>query len=134
MTEGFANLRNYDVTWPELKLDKRYGKQRGERTCMKKSEQRGFVVGLIAFLLLLTIACSKESSKPPAKPPMTEKQSTPSSGTPPASSGGEGTSSDQEGSAETKLIARKWTGDLDGMIQRRLIRVLTVILKDELLR
>jgi membrane-bound lytic murein transglycosylase MltF len=93
---------------------------------MKKSEQRGFVGALIAFLLLLTMACSKESSKPPAKPQTTKDQIVSSPSAPPLSSGGNDTSSGQEESAEGNLIARKWTGDLDGMIQRRQIRVLTI--------
>ena len=93
---------------------------------MKKSEQRGFVVGLIAFLLLLMLACSKESSRPPAKPQTAENQPASSSGAPPASSGGNGSSSGQEESEKLGVISKKWTGDLDGMIQRRQIRVLTV--------
>ncbi len=96
---------------------------------MKKSEQRGFVVGLMAFLLLLTIACSKDSSKPPAKPQTAENPPASSSVAPPASSVGEGTPSNLEESVEGKLIARKWTGDLDGMIERRQIRILTTYSK-----
>lgn len=86
---------------------------------------RSFILIVTASLFLLTFACSKESSKPPAKPQMTENQSTPSLVAPPASSIGEGTSSDQEASDLSGVISKKWTGDLDGMIQRRRIRVLT---------
>ena len=36
-----------------------------------------------------------------------------------------------EGAASVALA--KWTGDLDGMIERRIIRVLTVLLQDDIL-
>ncbi|HEX2522736.1 MAG TPA: lytic transglycosylase F, partial [Terriglobia bacterium] len=72
-------------------------------------------------LLFLAQACKTESSKEAANPKTAENQ--PATSSP---SGTDNTSEDQEDSAKANLIAKKWTGDLDGMIQRRLIRVLTI--------
>ncbi len=40
-----------------------------------------------------------------------------------------GTPSTQQSEAVAKIVSQKWTGDLDGMIQRRMIRVLTTFSK-----
>ena len=69
------------------------------------------------FLLLLTAACTKEPTPPAATPQPPERQATPEP---------KGASDVQ--SPENPLLdiaARKWTGDLDGMIERRMVRVLT---------
>ena len=45
------------------------------------------------------------------------------------SQGGGDVSAEQEGDAFLSFVAQKWTGDMDGMIKRRLIRVLTIYSK-----
>jgi membrane-bound lytic murein transglycosylase MltF len=88
---------------------------------MKKTRDRGMVSVLAAILLLLAQACTKEPSKEPSK----------ESGQPQTAEGQPSvadTSPDQQDSTQP-LVTTKWTGDLGGMIQRRLIRVLTVYSK-----
>ena len=86
------------------------------------------------IVFFLTAACTKEPSTSPAKPKTEEAQPSPSAGSPsPAgspsnSAGSVDTASDLEEAARA-TITTKWTGDLDGMIKRRLIRVLTVYSK-----
>jgi membrane-bound lytic murein transglycosylase MltF len=91
---------------------------------MKIMRFKTLLSALGAIMLCLASACTKESSKSPAA----ENQPASSSGAPAAIPEGAGTSPDQENSARS-LISKKWTGDLDGMIKRRLIRVLTVYSK-----
>ena len=69
------------------------------------------------FLLLLTAACTKEPPPPPTPPQTAERESAP-----------EPTGASDVQLTENQLFDRalgKWTGDLDGMIERRMIRVLT---------
>ncbi|HET6961170.1 MAG TPA: transporter substrate-binding domain-containing protein [Terriglobia bacterium] len=93
---------------------------------------------LLAFgvmLFFVTTACTKA---PPSSPPKTqaeEAQPSPSAGSPSSaavspsnSPGSADTSTDIEEAARAR-VAAKWTGDLDGMIKRRVIRVLTVYSK-----
>ena len=87
--------------------------------------QRSFILIVIASLFLLTFACSKESSKPPAKTAVIESQPAPSSAGPSTAASPSETAADQDGHEELGALTKKWTGDLDGMIQRRVIRVLT---------
>ncbi len=84
---------------------------------------------LVTSLLLLAAACTKDSTEPAATPQKAEK--------PPAAVPSETPSGTEEsGAALQRLTARerilnKWTGDLDGMIQRRIIRVLTTYSKTQ---
>ena len=87
--------------------------------------QRSFILIVIASLFLLTFACSKESSKPPAKPAVIENQPATSSAGPSTAASPSETATVQDEHEELGALTKKWTGDLDGMIQRRLIRVLT---------
>ena len=73
--------------------------------------------GLGAILIALTAACGNPPSPQPA-------------GT--SQAGAAAQASDADASADdpaTAAALRKWTGDLDGMIDRRIIRVLTVYSK-----
>jgi membrane-bound lytic murein transglycosylase MltF len=83
----------------------------------KRSYKRLMATG--TFLLFLLIACTKkpstESAQPEAAPSAT-----------PASS--EAADNDQD---KTSFLNEKWTGDLDGMIERRRIRVLTAYSKTD---
>ena len=84
-----------------------------------------------ALLLILTAACNSsprpaETSKAPAAAakPAAKQQTT--------AEGESGSGADEDGAIQgipLKVVAQKWTGDLDGMIERRLIRVLTVYSK-----
>ena len=93
---------------------------------------RAFVSMLVIPALFLVPACSKEPSKS-AAPPAVEKAppSTPESAPPQTPTPGEGedATAEQVSDAFSRLVAQKWTGDLDGMIERRLIRVLTTYSK-----
>lgn len=90
---------------------------------------RAFKLNLIVSLFLLMIACSKESSKPPAKPVVVESQPAASSAGPSTAASPSETPAEQDKREELGLLTKKWTGDLDGMIQRRVIRVLTTYSK-----
>jgi membrane-bound lytic murein transglycosylase MltF len=87
-----------------------------------------FVAAFIIILLGLMAGCSKKASKSSEQaqtkepPPVstTESQS-------PANGEGEATETNDVISSDT--ISQKWTGDLDGMIKRRFIRVLTTYSK-----
>ena len=100
---------------------------------MKTTRLQNLLAACSVILFLLTAACTKEPSTP-AKPKTEEVQPSPSAGSPsPAgspsnSAGSVDTASDLEEAARATITA-KWTGDLDGMIKRRLIRVLTVYSK-----
>src|SRR5262245_19652190 len=71
------------------------------------------------FLLFLLIACTKKPSTESAQPE-------PAPSAAPASS--EAADTDQD---KTSFLNEKWTGDLDGMIERRRIRVLTAYSKTD---
>jgi membrane-bound lytic murein transglycosylase MltF len=73
------------------------------------------------FLLLLTAACTKEPTPPAATPQSPERQAAPE---PKAAAD---VQSPDDSLLEIAL--RKWTGDFDGMIERRMIRVLTTYSK-----
>jgi membrane-bound lytic murein transglycosylase MltF len=90
----------------------------------KSSIGKLFFAVLISSLVLLASACSKEPST--SAPPAQKEEAAP----PPAAQdrAGEGTAQ-QPTDAVMRLVAQKWTGDLDGMIQRRIIRVLTTYSK-----
>jgi membrane-bound lytic murein transglycosylase MltF len=95
---------------------------------MKTTKFQSLLAALSVSLLCLVQACTKEPPKAPAKPQTAEKQPASASESPTASPGSTDTSLDQEDAARA-LIAKKWTGDLDGMVQRRQIRVLTIYSK-----
>jgi membrane-bound lytic murein transglycosylase MltF len=95
---------------------------------MKTTRFQSLLTALGVILLCLVAACKKESSNPPAKPQTAENQPAPSSGAPAAVPEGAETSPEQEDAFRAAII-KKWSGDLDGMIKRRLIRVLTIYSK-----
>jgi membrane-bound lytic murein transglycosylase MltF len=83
---------------------------------------------LIAILLIMAAACSKDSSKSaPAQGQPTAAPSAASGGA--SDQNGQEAASESEQDAARKAILQKWTGDLDGMIERRRIRVLTTFSK-----
>ena len=95
-----------------------------------------FLASAWALLLILTAACNSspkpaETSQAPAAAakPAAEQQTTAVQQT---TAEGESGGADEDGAIQgipLKVIAAKWKGDLDGMIERRLIRVLTVYSK-----
>ena len=99
---------------------------------MKTIRPQRLLAAVSVIVFFLTAACTKEPSTSPPK--AEEVQPSPSAGSPsPAgspsnSAGSVDTASDLEEAARA-MITTKWTGDLDGMIKRRLIRVLTVYSK-----
>ena len=77
--------------------------------------------GLGAILIALMVACGNSPSTQPAGTSAGTSQAAPAAQAP-----------DADASADdpaTAVALRKWTGDLDGMIDRRVIRVLTVYSK-----
>jgi membrane-bound lytic murein transglycosylase MltF len=97
---------------------------------MKTTRFQRLLAAFSAMLFLLAAGCTKE----PSQSPQSEPQPSPSSGGPPPadspsnSAGSVDSASDLEEAAKA-TITKKWTGDLDGMIKRRLIRVLTIYSK-----
>jgi membrane-bound lytic murein transglycosylase MltF len=86
-------------------------------------KERLLSVLLVLYLLLAAAGCSKDASKPASTPQKPDK--TPAA----AASGLENDPIAQQGQTAREAILRKWTGDLDGMIQRRTIRILTTYSK-----
>jgi membrane-bound lytic murein transglycosylase MltF len=101
---------------------------------MKTTRFQSLLASFSIMLFLLAAACTKEPATSSPKPQTEDAKPSASAGTPPPtgspanSPGSADTSSDLEEAARAK-VAAKWTGDLDGMIQRRMIRVLTVYSK-----
>jgi len=101
---------------------------------MKTTRFQILLASFSIMLFLLAAACTKEPATSSPKPQTEDAKPSASAGTPPPtgspanSPGSADTSSDLEEAARAK-VAAKWTGDLDGMIQRRMIRVLTVYSK-----
>jgi membrane-bound lytic murein transglycosylase MltF len=88
-------------------------------------------LGLFLAVAGLTLACSKpDSTKPPRQPAApgveTEQPAPATAAAPPADSTSPSPPVDLPGGAShfVKPLAERWTGDLDGMIERRRIRVL----------
>src|SRR5262245_42831144 len=80
---------------------------------------------LIAFSICAFISgCSGQPSAPPSGAQPAASTAATSAGAPAAAS--EPTSAEEQAADASAIQAlQKWTGDLDGMIERRLIRVLT---------
>src|SRR5262245_47476583 len=79
-------------------------------------------------LLFLTIAVALSAcSSGPQTPPSSEGTASGSSSKPPTDASAD--DGPAEETPETLAALRKWTGDLDGMIERRVIRVLTTYSK-----
>jgi membrane-bound lytic murein transglycosylase MltF len=100
---------------------------------MKTTRFQSVLASLSVMLFFLAAACTKEPSTSPPKPQTEEARPSASAGSPspadsPSNSPGSDTSSNLEEAARAR-VATKWTGDLDGMIKRRGIRVLTVYSK-----
>jgi membrane-bound lytic murein transglycosylase MltF len=104
-----------------------YSKRKTEMTHSKNSQ--AFLAILFVSLFLLAASCTKESSKSGSstKENAAAPASTPGDISKP-SEGGDA-APEQLTDAMAKMVAQKWTGDLDGMIKRRLIRVLTIYSK-----
>jgi len=86
-----------------------------------------FLASAWALLLILTAACN---SSP--KPADTSRAPAASAKATTTTADGEFGPADEDGTVQgipLKVVAQKWKGDLDGMIERRLIRVLTVYSK-----
>ena len=82
---------------------------------MRKTLCNWIIATIIAALFVYATACSKQAPKETPKPQTAQSQPV----TPPPT-----------GEAEKgRVVMKKWTGDLDGMIERRQIRVLTVYSK-----
>jgi membrane-bound lytic murein transglycosylase MltF len=112
---------------------------------MEMTRFKGSLAAFLVMLFCLAAACTKEPSQSPAKPqadagspptstakPQTEETQPAQpaqTAAAPSTSPSEAESSPDMESAARALVAKKWTGDLDGMIERRLIRVLTVYSK-----
>ena len=96
---------------------------------MGKKRRMRLVALFGAVLLLLSSECTKQPSKEPEKPKMGESQPGSTSVDTPKPPESSANLKEQEDLARAYLSSQKWTGDLDGMIQRRLIRVLTVYSK-----
>ncbi len=88
------------------------------------TRQKLWTVLVLTSLLLVVMACTKD--KPEAAPRKAE-QAIPTSDKAPDEP--DDVAGGLEGQTKPDVILRKWTGDLDGMIQRRLIRVLTIYSK-----
>jgi membrane-bound lytic murein transglycosylase MltF len=88
-------------------------------TQQSRSKAQFTLFGL--FLLLLTAACTKEPAPPAATPQPAERQAAPE----PKAAG----DVQQPDNTVLGTALRKWTGDFDGMIERRTIRVLTTYSK-----
>ncbi|MFN8009399.1 MAG: transporter substrate-binding domain-containing protein [Terriglobia bacterium] len=94
----------------------------------KKNQFFKFIV-LLSFCFLFT-ACSKEASKPGETKPKAESQSdSPAVESSTVTENGQSTSGSPEGMDGFRLVNKQWTGDFDGMVKRRLIRVLTTYSK-----
>jgi membrane-bound lytic murein transglycosylase MltF len=101
---------------------------------MKMTRSQRLMTAFSLVLFCLAAACTKEPSQSPPKPQTEETQPAPTAGSPspgatPSTSPGSADASPDMEEAARALVATKWTGDLDGMIKRRLIRVLTVYSK-----
>src|SRR5262245_51363557 len=95
---------------------------------MMKTTRFQILLTAFSVMLFYLAACTKEPSKSPPKSQTEETQPSPTAEGPSTSPGSVDTSSDI-GEAARALVAKKWTGDLEGMIERRLIRVLTTYSK-----
>ena len=88
-----------------------------------------FLASAWALLLILTAACNS-SPKPASTLQAPAASAKP--GAQQTTADGEFGPADEDGTVQgipLKVVAQKWKGDLDGMIERRLIRVLTVYSK-----
>jgi membrane-bound lytic murein transglycosylase MltF len=88
----------------------------------------------IISLLLAAAGCKKDTSKPEAAKPAAAPQKDEKPAATALSDTAnekEGNPVDEQGQTARAPILRKWTGDLDGMIQRRVIRVLTTYSKTQ---
>ena len=79
---------------------------------------------LVLALFLLAAGCSQQPAQPPAAPPKAEAAPPAPAVEPP----GEAETPSTQATSRERIL-RKWTGDLDGMIERRFIRVLTTYSK-----
>jgi membrane-bound lytic murein transglycosylase MltF len=84
------------------------------------------------FVMFFAVACSQQSTKAETPPAQGTAGAAPAGGAAPqqASAAQEADSlPPDEDEVQRAVVAKKWTGDLDGMIERRMIRVLTTYSK-----
>jgi membrane-bound lytic murein transglycosylase MltF len=79
------------------------------------------------LLLILSAACSKNAPESNAAP--SQPAAGPASGEQPSSNAVQIPAEQQQSQTMSESILRNWKGDLDGMIQRRFIRILTTYSK-----
>ena len=96
-----------------------------------KTRTRLFVFGCSMVLALVAIACSSDTTAPPKPAPTAPPKPAPtaaSTSAPPVPTQDPTLLKPTDGTLSIDLREQNkpWTGDLDGMIQRRFIRVLTV--------
>src|SRR5215471_10908895 len=108
--------------------------QRGIQIAMPPTASRFAIVVLAVLLSGLVSACGQQSSQSgtgaaPAANAQPAAAAPGPAATPAGTAGGASQDESQDSDADRAFIAKKWTGDFDGMIERRLIRVLTTYSK-----
>jgi membrane-bound lytic murein transglycosylase MltF len=85
----------------------------------------------VIFVGLLATSCNRATPAPPSggQPPATAPAAAAPIAPAPSPAGEAPTAAEQEADASAIQAMKKWTGDLDGMIERRVIRVLTTYSK-----
>jgi membrane-bound lytic murein transglycosylase MltF len=97
---------------------------------IKTTRFQSLLAAFSVMLIFLAAACTKGPATSPPKPPTEEAKPSAGAGSPSlANSPSNSPSSDASSDLEEAARPTKWTGDLDGMIKRRAIRVLTVYSK-----
>jgi len=101
---------------------------------MPPTASRFAIVVLAVLLSGLVSACGQQSSQSgtgaaPAANAQPAAAAPGPAATPAGTAGGASQDESQDSDADRAFIAKKWTGDFDGMIERRLIRVLTTYSK-----
>jgi membrane-bound lytic murein transglycosylase MltF len=99
------------------------------KSLMKTWRHRALPTALGISLLLSAAACTKEAPEGATAPQKAENPPAPAAIDAGTSSGTGEAPAALENQTARETILRKWTGDLDGMIQRRQIRVLTAYSK-----
>jgi hypothetical protein len=99
------------------------------KSLMTTMTNRALPAALAISLFLVAAACTRGTPERAAAPQKAENPPAPAATDAGTSSGtGESPAALQSQTARERIVG-KWTGDLDGMIQRRVIRVLTTYSK-----